>query len=309
MKSPILRAAILIGSLSISVVLFQNCSKNFEMADGVATSAGTTALGSSNPDHSQPHIAPLSTKMEPNTDIEFSVSADSILPSSSYEWSHTLNGNTGACNLKKGSASTSYVVNCAMPGNLAVKVVVTEGAVAKPALMYAAVLETPLAAGAEINLQVNFAIPSGTGATPWNSAITIVETFVGQTLKITNMDGVTHQLHTGGRPCGHGSAIASGASTNCVVSRAYDAKANGSVYDHNLGTKSPFFVIAHDGAALYATNCASCHGALAASTQKLARVSVIKNALTNVAAMKANTNLMNLSQRQLEAISFALGGK
>lgn len=309
MKSLMVRTVLVIASIAMTAILFQNCSQNFKAEDG---DTGAADLGSS-ASHDTPHITSVSTKMEPNTDMEFSVFADALLPSTSYEWSHTLNGTPSACALKNGNKATTYIINCAQAGSLVVKVNALEGntpvTIAPYTLTLTATPTTGTPSTNEINLQVNFSIPAGTGATPWNTTAAVVETFIGQTLKFTNNDTVVHQLHTGGKPCPHGSAMNPGASTNCVISKAYNYKTDGNLYDHNLGTKSPFYMIAYDGSALYTTNCASCHGALASSAKKGARVSQIKNALSAVPQMNTNANLMNLTQRQIEAISFALGGK
>lgn len=318
MKSLMFRTVLVIASIAMTALMFQNCAKSF-MAEDDAN--GTSDLGSAG-NHDTPHINPVTTKLEPNSDMEFTVFAEALLPSTSYEWSHTLNGTASACALKNGNKATSYIINCAQAGALVVKVNALEGNTPVAVPNYNVTLTaapaptpgggatpTPTPAGNEISLQVNFSIPAGTASNPWNTTATVVETFVGQTLRITNNDSVVHQYHTNGKPCGHGSAMNPGASTNCVVARAYNYTADGSLYDHNLGTKAAFYMVAYDGAALYTQNCASCHGALASSMKKGARVSQIKNALTSVPQMNSNTNLMKLTQRQIEAISFALGAK
>ena len=300
----------MIASVAVTVVMFQNCAKNFAVNE--ENSSGNSNLGSAG-NHQTPHINPVSTKLEPNTDMEFSVFAEALLPSTSYEWSHTLNGTASACVLKNGNKATSYIINCAQAGALVVKVNALEGntpvTIPNYSLTLAAGSTTPTPSGNEINLQVNFSIAAGTNMNPWNTTATAVETFIGQTLKITNNDSIVHQFHTDGKPCGHGNAINPGASTNCVIASAYSYTTNGPLYDHNIGTKAAFYVIAYDGAALYTQNCASCHNTLASSTKKGARVSQIKNALGAVPQMSSNANLLKLTQRQIEAISFALGGK
>lgn len=316
MKSLMVRTVLVIASIAMTVVLFQNCAKNFAASDEDLN--GGADIGSAG-NHSSPHINPVTTKLEPNADMEFSVFAEALLPSTSYEWSHTLNGVASACALKNGNKATSYIINCAQAGALVVKVNALEGnspvAIPNYTLTLTATPTTPGAtptpapSGNEINLTVNFTIPAGTASNPWNTTATVVETFVGQTLKLTNNDSVDHQYHTNGKPCGHGALMKPGGSTNCVISKAYNYTTDGALYDHNLGTKAAFYVVAYDGAALYTQNCASCHNALASSVKKGARVSQIKNALTAVPQMSSNANLMKLTQRQLEAISFALGGK
>jgi len=319
MKSLMIRTILVVASIAMTAALFQNCTKGFHV--GSEGSQANTDLGSSG-NHDTPHINPVSTKLEPNTDMEFSVFDAALLPSTSYEWSHTLNGTVSACALKNGDKATTYIINCAQAGTLVVKVNAFEGSTPISIPSYSLTLSTtpPVAgtpvpggtpaAGNEISLTVNFAIAAGTSSSPWNTAATVVETFIGQILKITNNDTVVHQYHTNGKPCGHGAAMAAnGGTTNCVISKAYNYATDGTLYDHNLGTKAAFYVVAYDGAALYTQNCASCHNALASSVKKGAQVSRIKAALGSVPQMSSNANLMKLTQRQLEAISFALGGK
>ena len=59
-----------------------------------------------------------------------------------------------------------------------------------------------------------------------------------------------------------------------------------------------------DGAALYATYCSSCHGALAASSKRGATAARIQTGVTGVNAMKS---LSNLTSAQMQAIAAALG--
>lgn len=313
MKKLGFRVAFIFAFITTTSVLYQNCSKQFILDGKQEATNGNADLGSSaggpSGDHQAPHITPISAKIEANADIEFSVHTESLLPSASYLWSHTLNGVPTACALKNGDKATNYIINCRQPGTLSVSVVVTEGNVPTSVPPVSVVLPALPANAVEINLQVDFTIPAGTGSNPWNTMATAVETFVGQTLKITNMDSITHQYHTNGRPCGHGSAMAAGGTTNCVITRAYDYRTDGVLYDHNLGTRAAFYVVAHDGAALYARNCANCHGALTMSQKAGAKVSAIKNALATVPTMSSNAALTGLTQRQIEAISFALGGK
>ncbi len=307
MQKLILRTVAIVASIASTVVLFQNCGKSFTLADTAVTVDSSSLSTVDN--HQTPHIVPVSMKIEANTDIEFSVSADSLLPSISYQWSHTLNNVPAACTLKNSNQATSYIINCSQAGTLNVSVTVMEGNTPLTLPVYTALLAGTPASTGEINLQVIFNIPAGTGSAPWNTTSTVVETFIGQTLKFVNMDSIPHQIHTNGAPCPHGSAMASGASTNCVIAKAYDYKTNGILYDHQLGTKSAFYMVAYDGSALYTKNCAGCHNALSMSSKAGAKVSTIKRALMTVQDMKSNANLMSLTQRQIEAISFALGAK
>ncbi len=61
---------------------------------------------------------------------------------------------------------------------------------------------------------------------------------------------------------------------------------------------------APDGAALYAQNCAGCHGALAVSTKAGASAAAITNAVSSIGAM---SGLKSLSPDQIQAIATVLG--
>ena len=61
-----------------------------------------------------------------------------------------------------------------------------------------------------------------------------------------------------------------------------------------------------DGAQLYATNCASCHGALASSPKRNRKTSQIQIALAEVPNMVAIPALQSLTKAELDAISLAL---
>ena len=68
----------------------------------------------------------------------------------------------------------------------------------------------------------------------WNSPVTMIETYIGQTLTIQNNDTITHEMHTTNNvPCVHGSPISAGqSSSNCVITAAYDYTSGILVYDH-----------------------------------------------------------------------------
>lgn len=304
----------LFSALAINLMLFSNCGK---MASQSFDSSSTSTA--QNDDHGAPHIQP-SASLAPNTDIDFTVMDDEIMPSASYSWSHKLNGVANACQVKSSSISKTYTVNCPQAGNLSVSVSVSEGNQSVPVADYLAILTasptptpTPApgsSAPTPIAMNVTFNIPAGTAKKSWNTAATKVEVFVGQTLTIVNDDTITHQMHTSNtKPAPHGGPIAAGASMKETISNTVDSTTSASVYDHIAGNAARFYIVSYDGAALYTQNCASCHGALASSTKAKSDVPMIKNALATVPAMMGVAALQNLTTRQLEAISYALGNK
>jgi hypothetical protein len=74
--------------------------------------------------------------------------------------------------------------------------------------------------------EVYFEIPAGTAEMlqDWNSAEAPVIAEVGDVLIIKNMDSVSHQLHTDGRPCKHGDRMEpNGGTWSCELIHEYNA--------------------------------------------------------------------------------------
>ena len=303
MRITILKKMAWLAFFASTVLMYQNCGQGFSTAE--FDNADYSSLGS----HAM-HINPVTQITEANTDLEFNVYSDEVLSSASYQWSHTLDGMVSACAVKNNNTSTNYILNCPRKGKLAVALAISQGNDRRVLPGYQLVLKDPAPEPNEdISLAVSFEIPAGTGNGAWNTTATVVETFVGQTLTIKNLDSQPKQIHTNGAPCPHGaSTFTTGNSTTCVINSAYDYRRGVTVYNHLVGPQAAFYLIAHDGAALYQQNCASCHGALANSMKANASVRNIKNGIATVSQMKTQ-NLMNLSQKQLEAISYALTKK
>ncbi len=302
---------IIVGSV---VIMFQNCGK----ISAVSVDAAST---SQSIDHSSPHIMPGGS-MAPGKDLDFTIFDNALAPSASVTWSHKLSGVANACAIKTSAISKTYTINCGPAGELTVSATVTDGnsPIKMPDYVTTLVNPTPTplpnlppatpgpgTGSGTIAIVVEFNIPAGTGTKPWNTAATTVESFIGQTVKMNNLDAIKHRLHTGGSPCPHGADFQPGTSANCVITRALAA--TGVVYDHNIGPSARFYLIAYDGTALYATNCAGCHGALAASTVAKKTVANIQTALATAPAMIANAGIQKLTLRQLEAIAYALGAR
>lgn len=74
--------------------------------------------------------------------------------------------------------------------------------------------------------EIIFEIPAGTkdNLQDWNDQENPLLAEVGDTLIIKNLDSAPHQLHTDGRPCGHGEVIeADGGTWSCVLEKEYNA--------------------------------------------------------------------------------------
>ncbi len=279
------------------ILPFQNCAKLSSLKGGEASSSS----------HGVPHIMRTSSVESLNTDINFRVFDERLSTSALFNWTFKLDNVASGCAPKTASNASTFILNCSAPGSLKVTVEITDAGVTQ-SLSYSTILQTP-SSGNEIPMDVVFEIPNGTGDASWNTAATRVETFVGQKLKLKNMDSGNHQLHTNGKPCPHGNSIAPGATVDCVISQAYNPTADGTVYDHDDGTTARFNLIAYNGATLYAQNCAGCHTALATSTVPMAKVSSILAARSSKPAMMGNAAVQALTRRQIEAISYALGAR
>lgn len=236
MKLNYFKRVVGVAFIATTALLYQNCGKGFS-ADLMQESL---SLSLSTPDikHEDVHITSTSSQTNINSDLEFIIQAEKTsLQGLNFQWSHTLNGVLNACSVKSQDNSSNYIINCPQAGTLAIAAKVIEGTISTVLPSYGVAVVSPPPANEELSLTVSFDIPDGTRATPWNTEATVVETFIGQTLKINNKDSVTHQLHTNGRPCGHGAPIAVGSSVNCAIGSAYNYKTDGIVYDHILGTK------------------------------------------------------------------------
>lgn len=90
---------------------------------------------------------------------------------------------------------------------------------------------------------VEFQIVEGTGSGPWNSRDDAVVVYVGQILRITNLDSRDHQLHAGDDAAvDHGSRMVPGQSLDFDVERAMSLGDNPRLYDHGDGRSAAFWL-------------------------------------------------------------------
>ncbi len=292
--SQLLRNTLLVFGSIVLILSYQNCSQGFK-------NAGDGTMDASSMSHSGPHVILTNSSISANQDLSFSVHQESVPSGATFAWSYTLNGSNSGCVPRSVANANKYVIHCSQNGNLVVTVRLKDGDVEIPALAYQGALQNGSLGGT-----TQFTIRAGTGRGAWNSSSTQVETYVGQTLVIKNGDSMNHQLHTNGKPCGHGSSFGPGGTFNCVVGQAYNPISDGPIYEHNANAAAQFFVVAHDGAQLYANYCASCHSSLAMSTKKGATASAIGASLFAVANKKTVSGLLYLTPKQIEAIAYVL---
>lgn len=318
MKNTI-RITLILGSTTfVTVFSFQNCAGGFIPTDSNASSLSSTgptindtgALGA------QLYNAAGTTSLPPNslavgTTYMLHASGAGIL-NAAIIWDLNATKNGASCSLGGTGNLLVETVTCAAAGTSEVDITSywDDGSISTAAITLtvggtstAPTTGTPGATPANL---INFTITAGTGNNSWNTQASPVVGFVGQTLRITNNDTTTHQLHTNGSPCGHQpSASATGAHYDCALATAHAANA-GDLYDHNVGTNAAFYLQVYDGPALYTTgsagNCAACHGGLVGSAKHGATFTRIKNAISSVGAMSN----IQLSDDQIRAIAFSL---
>lgn len=300
------------------IVLFQNCGNNFELKDPSLLEQNLASMNA-------PHIFLSNAKAQANTDLSFSVSDGALSDLTSYNWSHELNGIKNNCSVRFSSSPSIYIVNCSSSGTLKVFVdIVDKGQsfAVSPYISSITQATSSTSTGGVDNtktaayypnpankLIINFDLPSGLGKTSWNTTSNIVEVFVGQTLVFRNLDSVRHALHTGGAPCAHTSTADPGQNFNCVITNTYDSlTVTSTVYDHVQGNLTKFYVKSYSPSDLYSQKCSSCHNSLPSSNKLGSTPSQIKSAIINNGSMKNLSSLTSLTERQIEAISMALGG-
>lgn len=139
---------------------------------------------------------------------------------------------------------------------------------------------------------VEFRIPAGTGAGPWNSYDARVRVVVGQTLRIHNDDTVAHTVHSSGAPFEHGRSIRPGEFADHPILQPLipnpSAPAN---YEHAVGANAAFWV---ESSAL--DQSASAGGELAAAEAESLRL---------LNGLRANLGLQLVTPSDQEMHAFA----
>ncbi len=287
---------------AVTLVFFQNCGQGFV----------AQKVGEADSEKATTYLSSASNQLEPGQDVEFALTSDTVSGSAQYDWSHKFNGISGFCTEKNANQGLTYVVNCVSNGDLQINLTVTDQGIVKviePVIAALVAPAVPLVAPNEIQMTLSFEISAGTGLAPWNSAVAPVEVFVGQALRIQNSDSVSHQLKTNGRPCISTMDIGPSRTGNCLIKQSYSRSTNGGIYDAASGPGAPFFAVSYDGFQLYAQTCSGCHGNLADSGKQGRRPSAILAARNTVPEMIGQSAIMNLTPRQIEAISYVLGGR
>jgi hypothetical protein len=280
--------------------LFQNCSSDLKATGGIKDLA-------SEEDHEAPHLIVKSSTFIANQDIVFSIhDHDNVINASSIvNWTHTFNS-TMSCVVVAQPIAIDYGLKCSGAGVLIVTLSINSDG-----KFYGPLTQTINVTGtAPVGNVVVFDIANGTGDNPWNTMATQVEVYVGQTLRIRNLDttvgAAPKRLHTNGKPFPHGPTdIPVNGQVEYIVQTGYNSATDGVLYNHNLTPAARFYMISHDGAALYTANCASCHGPLATSVKKGASAILITSAIATKPQMNKPA-IKALTPKQIEAIAFAL---
>ncbi len=291
---------------------FQNCGSGFSALEN--GSSGLSSVGSQGVNTLS--LLPTSTNLYTVQDINFKLSGALANSASTIKWSNVFSGSSPCTDDVNEEDTTQYGVNCSVPGILVVNVsAIDDNGILQARSFTASVLTNPnpWPTGGD---KATFTIASGTGNNSWNTSASTIELYIGMTLTIKNGDTVSHQLHVNrydsnaalnGHPCAHeADPMLPGGSYDCVITKTYDPATDPIIYDHNAGGSARFYLRAYDGAALYATNCASCHGALATTLKRGKLFADINSSIMTNGSMKGIASLTALTAVQRKAIAFAL---
>jgi len=90
---------------------------------------------------------------------------------------------------------------------------------------------------------VEFHIPRGVAAGPWNTREQMIQARVGDTLRLVNDDTVPRRLHTSGSPFPHPDAdIMPGQAEDLVLLTPFDPGINQPLHDHVHGLAAQFWI-------------------------------------------------------------------
>lgn len=90
---------------------------------------------------------------------------------------------------------------------------------------------------------VDFEIAQGTGTAAWNTADDPVVVYVGQVLRVTNLDDRDHRMHaSSAAPVPHGGRLQPGQSEEYVVSSPLVVGDSAELWDHDIGRSASFWV-------------------------------------------------------------------
>ncbi len=309
---------------SLLVMSFQNCDGGFhyDPNSGELNSLGGGGVGDDTfkltTRNASNIVIPEGQSFEGGAEYKIEATGSS-LSGATLMWA--MPSNSGNCILKSGTSPSVRFIQCDRAGSVRIQV----SAILEDGSTSILTTERTTAAlvvdlcGVSNSSRTNFRIAPGTGANPWNTSVSPVVVYVGQTLRVCNDDSVNHQLTTGGSGCANqGAPMGNGQIYDCLIANRNNVNVttgtfNG-FFDTIAGTNAAFYVRPFDGGALYAdgtksTNgqsCASCHGALATSTKRGSSFSSIKNAM---AANRGNMGTLyngRITDDEIRAISFSL---
>lgn len=214
---------------------------------------------------------------------------------------------TASCVLTPVGNLTQRDLNCSTSGTVIVdlQAVWPEGEISSVSMTHtvSAVVATPTPSQIPSTDTVTFHIAAGTSGSPWNTAATAIEVYIGQTLVLYNDDSTVHRIHAAGMPFIHQPDDTPVGGTRALPVTATHSGTATDLYDHDKSTSAVIYIASYDGAAEYRNSCASCHGGDPASSQKRgASFSSIKNAISSQSAMRGIT----LSDAEIRSIAYVL---
>jgi hypothetical protein len=320
------KISVLLFSIA-SMVLFQNCGAGFE----VDSKSANRELGSSNNGTTNTGGSPSggSSTTAPAIDtsalgIRFFDSAQTLISSgvaltagqdynlfaSGYAATQTLSwslpANTAGCVLTtQPTTPFTATFRCSTAGSASIQLAARniDGTLKTATLQHTMGPSTPDYCSSVVGAKpaAVFRISAGTAGSAWNSAASPMSVAVGQTLRICNDDSNNHQLKTQGTPCAtQPTAMARGQIYDCLVT----STSTGGLSDALTG--GSFSLVAFDGRALFATNCANCHGAFPGQSGLNASGASGSSIDTLIKGNRGGMGSIKLTPDQLNAIGYAL---
>jgi hypothetical protein len=310
------------------VVLFQNCGAGFEVdtkqianRDLGSAGSGPEPTGGTSPSDSTP-TGPavdatalgirffdsaqtlISSGVALTAGQEYTLFASGYSATQTLTWS--LQANTAGCSLTTLTATPfTTTLRCSTTGSTSIQLNAKniDGTSKLALLQHTMGPSTPDYCSPLVGAKpaAVFRIPAGTASGAWNLATSPVSVAVGQTLRICNDDAGNHQLKTSGTPCAtQPTAMAQGQFYDCLVT----STATNGLSDALTG--GSFSVAAFDGRALFATNCANCHGAFPGQNGMNATGASGSSIDTLIKGNRGGMGAIKLTPEQLNAIGYAL---
>ena len=315
----LIRNGLIYGLTSFVMVMsFQNCDGGFKTGTNAGSNSSSGATDQFRMTTFSPTGEALSEGQGLDGGVEYRLeSAGAVLPVT-VTWTMPLN--TGGCTLRAGPGTAIRYLTCTSGGRVQVRTAAYWPDGSSTVLLTDRPTSTYVSDSCGVNMTSRrvFRIPNGTGTAAWNSSVSPVIVYVGQTLRVCNDDATkTHQFRTAGSPCAsQPSPMAKSEYYDCAVANSSGLAGDGTftgLYDNTVGASAAFYVKPYNGQILYSDttkssdgkSCVSCHGAFSNSEKRGGSYTGLKD---SIAANKGGMGVFQgrFTDDELRAIAFSL---